>query len=208
MVADCDVIADEVSVQMKPPDRSAILMIEGYGSSEGGHNSHYVIQITKESPFKQWIFDITGPQLNIFYPCLDLPTYLARYVDRFRLTAPLGTARILFENLADTEGMAGLEARIDRDAVKALEKGIQEWQTRSSSSIAELLRKPESIFMRRQEEVLAVIQESLDEFVLSAHHMLQLSPGKQSTTADSSSAHEAAISVFGKHERYLRQFID
>lgn len=188
---------------MKPPEKSAILVVEGHGSGVGGHNSHYVLQVTKHLPFKQWIFDITGPQLNVFDPCLCLPTYSAKYVDRFRLTAPLGTARILLDNLGELEGRAGLEARIDRDAVRALEMGICEWQTRSSSTLPELLRQPESLFEDQQQELLTIVQKTLAQFVLSADYTSALCSGKQDI-----STLEATIAVFSKHEAYLKQFCD
>ncbi|KAH4913280.1 hypothetical protein HBI56_196570 [Parastagonospora nodorum] len=190
--ADSDVIVDEVCIQMKPPERSAILEVEGHGSSKEGHNSHYLFQVTKQLPFKQWILDITGPQLNVFDPCLELPKYTAKYVDRFRLTAPLGTASILVENLADLKGLAGLEARIDRDAVRALVMGICEWQTRASSNLPELLRRPE-------------IQESLNQYVLSVDYTSELSSVKHHTIVDLLSTYKT---VFSKHEGYLRQFAD
>lgn len=188
---------------MKPPEKSAILVVAGHGSSEGAHNSHYLFQVTKQVPFKQWIFDITGPQLNVFDPCLELPKYSAKYVDRFRLTAPLGTASILFENLADLKGLAGLEARIDRDAVRALVMGICEWQTRSSSNLPELLRRPGSLFKKQQQELLTIVRESLNQYVLSADYTSELSSVKHHTMADFISTQKA---VFSKHEDYLRQF--
>jgi hypothetical protein len=174
---------------MKPPDRSAVLMIEDITSSKAGYNSHHLLQVTKGLPFKQWIFDITGPQLNVFDPCLDLLTYSKKYVDRFQLTAPFGTARVLMdnwvdENLADTNGMVGLLDRVDQNAVRALEKGIQEWQARSRSSIPDLLRLPESTFKRQEEELLAAMQRSLDEFLSSSKHMSWLSIGEQDTVSD------------------------
>ncbi|KAL5371482.1 hypothetical protein DPSP01_014235 [Paraphaeosphaeria sporulosa] len=146
VLKDSDVIVVEINVQMKPPERSAVLMVEGHGSSKGCHNSHYLFQVTKQLPFKQWIFDITGPQLNLFDPCLELPTYSAKYVDRFRLTAPLGTASILFENLADLKGLAGLHARIDRDAVRALVTGIFKQHT-----IADLLSTQKAVFSKHED---------------------------------------------------------
>jgi hypothetical protein len=208
VIAESDVIVDEISVQMKPPNRSAILMIDGYGSSVGGHNSHYLVQVTKQLPFKQWIFDITGPQLNVFEPCLDLPTYSTKYVDRFRLTAPLGTARIYFDNLADTKGIPGAHARIDRDAVRALETSIQEWQSQSSSSLPELLRQPESTFKRKQEELLTAVQRSLDRFALFADYASELSSCRQDAIADFNSMATSTTAVLNKHEEYLRQFKD
>ncbi|KAH4016354.1 hypothetical protein HBI81_194720 [Parastagonospora nodorum] len=202
---DSDVIVDEVCIQMKPPERSAILDVEGHGSSKEGHNSHYLFQVTKQLPFKQWIFDITGPQLNVFDPCLELPKYTAKYVDRFRLTAPLGTASILVENLADLKGLAGLEARIDRDAVRALVMGICEWQTRASSNLPELLRRPESIFKKQQQELSNIVQESLNQYVLSVDYTSELSSVKHHTIVDLLSTYKT---VFSKHEGYLRQFAD
>jgi hypothetical protein len=190
---------------MKPPERSAILEVEGHGSSKEGHNSHYLFQVTKQLPFKQWIFDITGPQLNVFDPCLELPKYTAKYVDRFRLTAPLGTASILIENLADLKGLAGLEARIDRDAVRALVMGICEWQARASSNLPELLRRPGSIYKKQQQELSTIVQESLNQYVLSVDYTSELSSVKHHTIADSISTYEK---VFSKHEEYLRQFLD
>ncbi|KAH3960464.1 hypothetical protein HBH98_121640 [Parastagonospora nodorum] len=203
--ADSDLIVDEVCIQMKPPERSAILEVEGHGSSKEGHNSHYLFQVTKQLPFKQWIFDITGPQLNVFDPCLELPKYTAKYVDRFRLTAPLGTASILVENLADLKGLAGLEARIDRDAVRALVMGICEWQTRASSNLPELLRRPESIFKKQQQELSNIVQESLNQYVLSVDYTSELSSVKHHTIVDLLSTYKT---VFSKHEGYLRQFAD
>jgi hypothetical protein len=208
VIADSDVIVNEISVQMKPPDRSAILMIEGSGSSVGGHNSHYLVQVTKQLPFKQWIFDITGPQLNVFDPCLDLPTYSAKYIDRFQLTAPLGTARILFDDLADTKGIPGAHTRIDRDAVRALETCIQEWQSQSRNSLPELLRQPEGTFKRQQKELLTAVQRSLDQFALFADYTSELSSCQQDAKADFSSMARSTIAVFNKHEEYLRQFKD
>jgi hypothetical protein len=108
VVTDSDVIVEEVNVRMKPPKRSAILIVEGLGSSDGGYNSHCLLQVTKELPFQQWILDITGPQLNVFDPCITLSTYMTKYVDLFRMTAPLGTAKLFFDKLADTEGLVGL----------------------------------------------------------------------------------------------------
>ncbi|KAH5351199.1 hypothetical protein HBI49_185690 [Parastagonospora nodorum] len=205
VLEDSDVIVDEVCIQMKPPERSAILEVEGHGSSKEGHNSHYLFQVTKQLPFKQWILDITGPQLNVFDPCLELPKYTAKYVDRFRLTAPLGTASILFENLADLKGLAGLEARIDRDAVRALVMGICEWQTRASSNLPELLRRPESIFKKQQQELSNIVQESLNQYVLSVDYTSELSSVKHHTIVDLLSTYKT---VFSKHEGYLRQFAD
>ena len=196
-------IVNEISVKMKPPERSAILVVEGHGSGEGGHNSHYLFQVTKHLPFKQWIFDITGPQLNVFDTCLSLSTYSAKYVDRFRLTAPLGTARILFDNLAELKGIAGLEVRIDQDAVRALEMGIREWQTRSSSTLPELLRQPESLFENQQQELLTIVQETLTQFVLSADYRSEFHSGNQDM-----STLGATTAVFSKHEEYLKQFLD
>jgi hypothetical protein len=205
VITDSDVIVNEISAQLKPPERCAILVVEGYGSTVGGHNAHYLVQVTKQLPFKQWIFDITGPQLNVFDPCLSLPTYSAKYVDRFRLTAPLGTARILFDNLAALKGIAGLEARIDRDAVGALEDGIREWQTCSSITLPELLRQPESLFQKQQQELLAVVQRSVTQFVMSSDYMSELLSCKQETMTDTLKARTA---VFSKHEEYLGQFRD
>jgi hypothetical protein len=199
---------NEIAVQMKPPERSAIMVLGGHISSEGGHKSHYLIQVTKQQPFKQWIFDITGPQVNVFDPCQNLPTYSTNYVDRFRLTAPLGTARILFDNSAKLKGVAGLEARIDRDAVRALEVGIGDWQTRSSSTLPELLRQPESLFKKQQQELLTVVERSLTQFVLSANHTSEMNPGKRYTRTDIMPALQARTAVFRKHEEYLRQFMD
>lgn len=183
-------------------------MIEGCGSIGGGHNSHYLIQVTKQQPFKQWIFDITGPQHSLFDPCLDLPTYSTKYVDRFRLTAPLGTARILCENLADTKGMTGLEARVDRDAVSALEKGIREWEFRSGSNLPELLRQSEYVFKTQQQKLLTAVEESLTQFVFTANYTSEISSGIQDAIADFTSAQDEFRMVFSKNEDYLARFLD
>jgi hypothetical protein len=161
---------DETSVQMKLPDRSAVL-VRGLVPNEEGSKSHHILQVTKVLPFKQWIFDITGPQLNVFDPCLDLPTYSEKYVEKFLPTVPLGFAGAIVEKLADTKDLIGLPDRVDRNAVRAVEKRIQEWQTRSSSNISKLLRRPESTFNKQEEELLATVQRSLDESLSSAEHM-------------------------------------
>jgi hypothetical protein len=200
VVTDSDVIVEEVNVRMKPPKRSAISIVEGLGSSDGGYNSHCLLQITRQLPFQQWILDITGPQLNVFDPCIALSTYMTKYVDLFRMTAPLGTAKLFFDKLADTEGLVSLQARIDQDAVEALAMGIREWQTRSSSNIPELLRQSGRLFRKQQQELLTAVEKSLNLFVLSADYASELSPNKQYTMADFHFLRNAGAAVFSEHE--------
>ena len=119
------------------------------------------------------------------------------------LTAPFGTARIFFDNLAELKGIAGLDARIDRDAVKALKIGIREEQTHSSSTLPELLRQPESLFANQQQELLTIVQKNLTQFVLSADYTSEFNSGKQDLSTP-----EAMTAVFSKHEEYLKQFVD
>jgi hypothetical protein len=202
------VYVDEINIKMKPPDRSVILMTEGQFSSDGGHNSHYLIQVTKHQPFHQWIFDVTGPQLNVFDPCLDLPTYTTKYIDRYRMTAPFGTARILFENLVKMKGLESLEPRINWDAAKAVERGIQEWQTGTASNLPDLLRQPESVFKKAERSLLTTVERSLIRFVAAADYASVISLATRHTRKNLSTVAAETKAVFIRHEEYLAQFKD
>jgi hypothetical protein len=63
----------------------------------------------------------------------------------------------MFDKLANLKGIAGLKYRVDRDATRAVEEGLCEWQTRSGSSLPVLLRRPESIFKEQEQELLSVV---------------------------------------------------
>jgi hypothetical protein len=114
----------------------------------------------------------------------------------------------MFDKLANLKGIAGLKYCVDRDAIKAIKKGLREWQARSNTNLPELLRRPESIFKKQEQEVLNVVQESLIQFVAAASRMPEMSSSKQYTMADLYSSVEEAIAVRSQHEEYLAQFKD
>jgi hypothetical protein len=193
---------------MKPPERSAVLIVDGQVSTEGGHNSHYTFQVTKHRPFKQWIFDVTGPQLNVFDPCLDLPTYTTNYVEKYRLTAPLGTARIYFEKVTKLRGLVALETRIEWDAVRAVERGIQDWQIGSNSNLPDLLRGSKSIFQRQERNLLVAVERSLNRFVASSDFESEMRVAKRYTMEHLGTVMAEVKALFNQHEEYLTQFKD
>lgn len=119
---------------------------------------------------KQWILDTTGPQYNIFSPCMEALTYRDRHVESVIRVMRAGTTKRVFEQKAKMQGNEPILARISWDAVKRLEATIQSWKTATGLTLPKLLRLSNSLFQKHRQVLLHAIEETFTKFVSEADY--------------------------------------
>jgi hypothetical protein len=94
-------------------------------------------------------------------------SYTAQYAEQVNCVTPLGILADLYDKLCSLPILEGVSHHRDRESVRAVHTGIDDWSKNTKTTLSELLRLSEDKYIIEEKKLLHAVRDAVKRFVVS-----------------------------------------
>ncbi|KAF2845059.1 hypothetical protein T440DRAFT_373941, partial [Plenodomus tracheiphilus IPT5] len=127
---------------------------------------HDLLQVSCDKLQQKWYLDATGPQHNIFRPCLESKKYHAKCgaFDQPETVITAGHSSEKFKETAELPGAVGLARQGEGEGFEAMENAVSAWCKDTENTLSKVLRLDNNEYAKVEENLLAAVIKALKYF--------------------------------------------